>query len=145
MIPPMKFDGMLKDLELYFESSYNSTQKEKLYEIYKHIEAWVMDGAIMWLMETFKPYPGHRLPIGTDISDAIKEASRGDIRARPEELDDGFCEKCNGIGGVISPVLHLGIEYDGFYPCDCRKGKIYEKAFGALKEKRGFLRKGRKT
>lgn len=141
MIQPMKFEGMLKDLELYFESSYNSTQKEKLYELFRYVEPWVMEGAVAYLAETFKPYPGHRLPIGVDFTDAIKEASKGEPSARIEELDEG-CDECGGIGGKIEPTMHLGITYDTVFPCEhCRKGRVFKRNFDAVQSGRGVLRK----
>ena len=142
MIQPFRFNNMLKDVELYYEHEYNSTQKEKLYEIFKYTEDRVMERAVSFLMETFKSFPRQPLPLGPDFGDALKEASKERSEATPEELDDGQCSKCHGIGGTVEKYLHLGIEYDGFFPCPhCRKGRIYQKSFGLVKAKKSFLRK----
>lgn len=137
MLNIIEFIELIEPLGDLFEP-LNETQQNIYFERLKRHDYFLLKRAIGYLEDThnFKTFPKI-----ADFHTAIDQISKESSEAKPQELEDSHCDKCNGIGGKIHPVLHLGIEYVTFFPCDCRKGRIYKKAFGGIRNKRGFLTK----
>jgi len=134
VIDPFKFDCLVKDIEQYFRLDYTSFQKEKMYQKLKFYDEKFLKKAVDYVIEM---HPYKRLPLISEIRQAIEQVSieRSDVRI--EELEDQYCEHCNNIGGVIREKNG----YDVFFPCmRCRKGKQYQKNFEREFQK-GVLKK----
>ena len=135
MLNIVEFIELITPLSELFDP-LNDEQQNIYFERLKRHDYFLLKRAVEYLEDTynFKTFPKI-----ADFHSAVDQVSKERNEATAEELDDGRCDKCNDIGGTIHPVLHLGKDYDVFFPCECRKGRIYKKAFDNVKNKRGFL------